>query len=160
MLFGVCLWFTHLDKLAPLILGPVGDKSGRRPMLLLCLLTLSASCIGLALIPTSAYWALMLLRCEIQGISERYHHCSPCTYFQMLSSCWFCQHNCTWSVWYCYNWIVAHIGVRSEGAGIIGDISIPAERGGFMAIFSIGPMVGPSIGPIVGGALAQHFGWR
>ncbi|KAG6832560.1 hypothetical protein H0H92_000189 [Tricholoma furcatifolium] len=46
------------------------------------------------------------------------------------------------------------------GAGAIGDISTPKERGGFFGMFSIGPMVGPSIGPVIGGVLAQHLGWR
>lgn len=27
------------------------------------------------------------------------------------------------------------------GAGVIGDISVPAERGGFFGIFTLGPMV-------------------
>ena len=28
-----------------------------------CMVVLSLSCVGLALVPTDAYWALMLLRC-------------------------------------------------------------------------------------------------
>jgi hypothetical protein len=32
-------------------------------MMVACLLTLSLSCVGLALVPTSDYWLLMLLRC-------------------------------------------------------------------------------------------------
>ncbi len=46
-----------------MIWGPLADKSGRRPVYLACLLTLCGSCIGLALVPTNAYWLLMLLRC-------------------------------------------------------------------------------------------------
>ena len=50
-------------NLAPMILGTLSDRWGRRPIMLACLATLSLSCVGLALVPTSAYWLLMLLRC-------------------------------------------------------------------------------------------------
>lgn len=43
--------------------GLLADRLGRRPIFLACLLVLSAACIGLALVPTSDYWLLMLLRC-------------------------------------------------------------------------------------------------
>ncbi|KAJ7090856.1 MFS general substrate transporter [Mycena belliarum] len=46
------------------------------------------------------------------------------------------------------------------GAGVIGDITEPAERGGFMGVYNIGPMVGPAIGPVIGGALSDTLGWR
>ena len=52
-----------LDDVAPMIWGTLSDRWGRRPMMFGCLATLSLSCIGLALVPTSAYWLLMLLRC-------------------------------------------------------------------------------------------------
>ncbi|GAA5998425.1 MFS transporter [Rhodotorula paludigena] len=50
--------------------------------------------------------------------------------------------------------------VIAIGSGSIGDIAPPAERGMFMALFGLGPMVGPCIGPVVGGVLADHFGWQ
>ncbi|KAJ6573483.1 MFS general substrate transporter [Mycena vulgaris] len=46
------------------------------------------------------------------------------------------------------------------GAGVIGDISTRAERGGFFGVYSIGPMFGPAIGPVLGGVLADKLGWR
>ncbi|KAJ7592852.1 MFS general substrate transporter [Mycena floridula] len=46
------------------------------------------------------------------------------------------------------------------GAGVIGDISTPKDRGGFFGLFTLGAMLGPSLGPIVGGVLAEHLGWR
>ncbi|KAJ7034033.1 MFS general substrate transporter [Mycena alexandri] len=46
------------------------------------------------------------------------------------------------------------------GAGVIGDISEPAERGGFFGVYNVGPLVGPAIGPVLGGALADKLGWR
>ncbi|KAJ7061486.1 MFS general substrate transporter [Mycena amicta] len=46
------------------------------------------------------------------------------------------------------------------GAGIIGDISTPAERGGFYGVYSIGPMMGPAVGPVIGGVLSDKLGWR
>ncbi|KAH7930390.1 MFS general substrate transporter [Leucogyrophana mollusca] len=46
------------------------------------------------------------------------------------------------------------------GAGVIGDIATPSERGGFFGLYSLGPMVGPCLGPVLGGALADSLGWR
>ncbi|KAJ7762584.1 MFS general substrate transporter [Mycena metata] len=46
------------------------------------------------------------------------------------------------------------------GAGVIGDISEPAERAGFFGVYNIGPLVGPAIGPVLGGVLADKLGWR
>ncbi|CAK5272586.1 unnamed protein product [Mycena citricolor] len=46
------------------------------------------------------------------------------------------------------------------GAGVIGDISTRAERGGFFGLFSIGPMVGPTLGPVLAGVFADKLGWR
>ena len=43
--------------------GTISDRMGRRPLFVLCLALLSASCVGLALVPTNAYWLLVLLRC-------------------------------------------------------------------------------------------------
>jgi MFS family permease len=43
--------------------GALADQIGRRPLFLLCLFLLSASCVGLALVPTNAYWLLLVLRC-------------------------------------------------------------------------------------------------
>jgi MFS family permease len=46
------------------------------------------------------------------------------------------------------------------GVGTIGDIAEQQERGKFMGIASLGPMLGPCIGPVFGGLLDQHWGWR
>ncbi|KAF8960020.1 MFS general substrate transporter [Flammula alnicola] len=105
--------YIVLQGIAPMLWGPVADHVGRRPISAACLLILSLSCIGLALVPTSEFWLLMLLRC-----------------------------------------------LQAVGAGVIGDISNRAERGGFFGIFTLGPTSGPAIGPVIGGALAGSLGWR
>ncbi|CAK7221580.1 multidrug transporter [Sporothrix bragantina] len=46
------------------------------------------------------------------------------------------------------------------GAGVIGDISTPDERGGYFGYFNLGPMLAPCIGPAIGGVLSQNLGWR
>lgn len=43
--------------------GTLSDRWGRRPIIFACLAVLSLSCVGLALVPTSAYWLLVFLRC-------------------------------------------------------------------------------------------------
>jgi len=50
--------------------------------------------------------------------------------------------------------------VIAIGSGSIGDIAPPSERGLFMSVFGLGPMLGPAIGPVVGGLLADAFGWQ
>jgi len=109
------------NDLAPMFWGILSDRCGRRPIMFACLATLSLSCVGLALVPTSAYWLLMLLRC-----------------LQATGSA----------------------STVALGAGIIGDIATPAERGGFFGLFGLGALVGPCVGPVIGGVLAQGLGWR
>lgn len=46
------------------------------------------------------------------------------------------------------------------GAGVIGDISTPSERGGYFGMFNLGPQLAPCIGPALGGVLSQELGWR
>ncbi|KAF9225425.1 MFS general substrate transporter [Gyrodon lividus] len=55
--------YMVLQGVSPMFWGTLADRLGRRPVLLACLLVLSVACIGLALVPTSDYWLLMLLRC-------------------------------------------------------------------------------------------------
>lgn len=46
------------------------------------------------------------------------------------------------------------------GGGSIADMFVQEERGGYMAIWALGPLVGPAVGPVAGGFLAQAEGWR
>ena len=55
--------YLSFDSIAPMFWGTIGDKVGRRPVFIACLVTLCLSCVGLALMPTNAYWLLVLLRC-------------------------------------------------------------------------------------------------
>ena len=45
-----------------MVFGTLADQLGRRPMFCGCLIILALTCVGLALVPTSAYWLLLLLR--------------------------------------------------------------------------------------------------
>ncbi|KAJ6456371.1 MFS general substrate transporter [Mycena sanguinolenta] len=107
--------------LSPMVWGTISDTYGRRHSFILCLLLLSVSCVGLALIPTSDYWLLLFLRC-----------------FQAAGS-------------------ASTVAIM---VGVIGDISTRADRGSFLGLASVGPMVGPAIGPVIGGILADKLGWR
>ncbi|KAG8420288.1 hypothetical protein J3459_011193 [Metarhizium acridum] len=46
------------------------------------------------------------------------------------------------------------------GAGVIGDITTRAERGGYMGIFQAGLLVPVAVGPVIGGAIAGSLGWK
>ena len=45
------------------------------------------------------------------------------------------------------------------GAGAIGGISTPKERGGYFGMFNLGPMITPCVAPVAGRALSQALGW-
>ncbi|KAI1135951.1 bicyclomycin resistance protein [Hypoxylon sp. FL0543] len=48
----------------------------------------------------------------------------------------------------------------TNGGGTIADMITQEKRGGAMAVFSIGPLMGPIIGPVAGGFLSDAEGWR
>jgi MFS family permease len=102
-----------------MIWGTISDYYGRRPTTAACLLVLSFSCIGLALVPTSAYWLLMVLRClqaagsaSTVAIGNIYLFQAPFLFSMSIL-----------------------------GAGVVGDISSREERGGFYGLFMLGPLV-------------------
>ena len=99
--------------------GTISDYFGRRPTTAACLLILSLTCIGLALVPTSAYWLLMVLRC-LQAAGSA----SVVTIGNI------------------YLFLTLFLISMSVGAGVIGDISSRADRGGFYGVFMLGPLVG------------------
>ncbi|KDN49060.1 hypothetical protein RSAG8_02413, partial [Rhizoctonia solani AG-8 WAC10335] len=113
--------YMVFQGISPMLWGGLADRFGRRPVYLTCLSLLLLSSIGLALVPTNAYWLLMVLRC-----------------FQAAGAA----------------------SMIALGAGVISDIATPAERGGFMGLFALGPMIGPCVGPIIGGLLSGSLGWR
>lgn len=122
--------------------GTLSDRWGRRPMFIGCMIVLSVACVGLALVPTNAYWLLMLLRClqaagSASTVALGTLAMSPASPASRK--------------------FPTHCGT---GAGVIADIAAPAERGSFFGMWNIGPMVGPSIGPVLGGVLAENLGWR
>ncbi|PBK89637.1 MFS general substrate transporter [Armillaria gallica] len=46
----------------PMIWGPLSDRWGRRPCIIASVAILTLTCVGLALVPTNAFWLLMVLR--------------------------------------------------------------------------------------------------
>ncbi|KAH9950873.1 major facilitator superfamily domain-containing protein [Amylocystis lapponica] len=55
--------YMIVQGISPMFWGTLADRWGRRPMTLACMVVLTLSCVGLALVPTKAYYGLMLLRC-------------------------------------------------------------------------------------------------
>ncbi|KAK9362297.1 major facilitator superfamily domain-containing protein [Lipomyces starkeyi] len=49
---------------------------------------------------------------------------------------------------------------QTVGAGAIGDIYVPTERGKANGYFYLGPLCGPMLSPIFAGALNDRWGWR
>ncbi|KAI5848516.1 benomyl/methotrexate resistance protein [Morchella snyderi] len=46
------------------------------------------------------------------------------------------------------------------GGGTIADVIPLEQRGAAIALFALGPILGPTIGPVAGGFLAEAKGWR
>ena len=44
------------------------------------------------------------------------------------------------------------------GGGTIGDLFSENDRGSAMAIYAMGPLIGPAVGPVAGGYLTEAFG--
>ncbi|OJA16099.1 hypothetical protein AZE42_10598 [Rhizopogon vesiculosus] len=55
--------YLVFQGVSPMVWGTLADRIGRRPTSLGCLFVLSLACIGLALVPTTHFWLLMVLRC-------------------------------------------------------------------------------------------------
>lgn len=91
-------------------------------MFLACMLALSLSCVGLALVPVNAYWLLMLLRC-IQAAGS-----ASTIALGESGSIISISHE-------------QYIEVYSTGAGVVGDVAARHERGKFFGVWNIGPMV-------------------
>lgn len=51
-------------------------------------------------------------------------------------------------------------GTVALASAVAADIIIPAERGAYMGIASLGNILAPSLGPIAGGLLSQYLGWQ
>ncbi|KAL9108727.1 MAG: hypothetical protein Q9227_006523 [Pyrenula ochraceoflavens] len=51
-------------------------------------------------------------------------------------------------------------GPLAIGAGVLGDLFRPEERGKAMAMYGLGPLLGPSLGPIAGSWIAYTTTWR
>jgi multidrug resistance protein len=54
----------------------------------------------------------------------------------------------------------AGVAVITSGSGTIADIMPQERRGGAMAIWSLGPLLGPVVGPVCAGFLVEALGWR
>ena len=46
------------------------------------------------------------------------------------------------------------------GGGTIADMISQEERGKYMALFSVGALIGPTVGPVAGGFLTEGANWR
>jgi multidrug resistance protein len=46
------------------------------------------------------------------------------------------------------------------GGGVMGDLFHAEDRGKAIALFTLGPLLGPAIGPIAGGFIAENTTWR
>ncbi|EIM87229.1 MFS general substrate transporter [Stereum hirsutum FP-91666 SS1] len=55
--------YMILQGISPMFWATIADRIGRRPITLACMAVSTVSSVGLALVPTSDYWLLLVLRC-------------------------------------------------------------------------------------------------
>ena len=48
----------------------------------------------------------------------------------------------------------------TNGSGTISDMFPVQERGKAMAVWALGPLLGPCVGPVAGGYVVEKLGWR
>lgn len=48
----------------------------------------------------------------------------------------------------------------TNGSGTVSDMFPIHQRGRAMAVWAMGPLLGPCIGPVAGGFIVQDLGWR
>lgn len=48
----------------------------------------------------------------------------------------------------------------TNGSGTISDLFPVEQRGKAMAVWAMGPLLGPCIGPVAGGYVVENLGWR
>lgn len=48
----------------------------------------------------------------------------------------------------------------TNGSGTVSDMFPVEQRGRAMALWAMGPLLGPCIGPVAGGYIVQYLGWR
>lgn len=49
---------------------------------------------------------------------------------------------------------------QAMSGGTLADVIPREQRGKWMGLIVLGPLMGPSIGPVAGGFISQNIGWR
>ncbi|CAJ0538534.1 Ff.00g065950.m01.CDS01 [Fusarium sp. VM40] len=101
---------------------------------------------------------LMAPLSEIYGRTPVYHVCNSLFVLFMVG----CALSENVGMLMAFRFLSGFVGVAvvTCGSGSIADM-VPAEqRGGAMAVWSIGPMLGPVVGPVCAGFLVEAKGWR
>lgn len=66
------------------------------------------------------------------------------------------------SMFIVFRFINGAVGSASQAlsGGTLADLVPREERGKWMGLIVLGPIMGPTIGPIAGGFVSQYIGWR
>lgn len=113
-------------------------------------------------------WPKAGIRALFDNLVTVVHWASSHTYIKLRSahgsslytSMWICQYNChRWGTPQCSLAQCLTLPIHPIGAGVIGDISSRAERGGFFGIFTLGPTVGVRSWSILVSTNSSCEGW-
>ncbi|KAL0566102.1 hypothetical protein V5O48_015916 [Marasmius crinis-equi] len=130
---------SRLEALGPLLIGPLSEVFGRSRVLKVAnLFFLSESpsyhllAVVLVDLPTNPVWNLAC------GFSQT---TAQLIIFRLLAG-------------------MGGSAPLSIGGAVVGDTFHPEERGRAIALYSLGPVLGPAVGPVAGGWIAEKTTWR
>lgn len=129
--------FILASAIGPLIISPLSEVYGRRPVLHVTCLIYAVFNLSCAFSKTSAQ--LLIFRWEIPSFHFTDRHL-PVDFSSFLSG----------------------IGgsAPSIGGGILADCWRSDERGKSLSFYYIFPLIGPAVGPIIGAFTVQHTTWH
>ncbi|KAL8824983.1 MAG: hypothetical protein Q9170_007977 [Blastenia crenularia] len=129
--------------LAPSFWGPLADAFGRRQILIYTMLLYVAACVGIAL--SESFPTLMVFRFFQAAGSSSTISIGRQPILQPFMS----------------RAPAITDGVpQNTGAGVIADIALPNERGGYIGTFSGVRQSAMAIGPVLGGVISRVLGFR
>lgn len=126
--------FVIMLGIGPLILAPLSETFGRKPLYLTCFTIFTLLQIPTALSPNLPFLITMRTLAGFFGsiatMSLSFVHANPMP------------------------------GVAiANGGGTISDMYEPNERAGIFGIYLLGPLLGPTIGPLLGGIILENLQW-
>lgn len=133
--------FVVMLGIGPLIIAPLSETFGRRPLYIACFSTFALLQIPTALAPNIS--VLIAARTIAGFFGSKFLKMWRFVDFHTTNQ------NRVWT----------GVGI-ANGAGTISDMFEPSERAGVFGWYLLGPLLGPTLGPLFGGIIVEQLSWR